>query len=75
MSLFPIRCFTCGKVLPNWDIYEQKLEFYGCPDQTLDKMKLTRFCCRRMYKSYVPEIEENSLLYSETTNIEGGSNN
>jgi len=69
---FPIRCFTCGKVLPNWEIYEKKLQS-NSSDNCLDKMKLNRYCCRRMYKSYVPDIEENMLLYSNITNIEGSS--
>ena len=62
MSLFPIRCFTCGKVLAN------KLgAFLKCASEggmsdaakvnSLDKLKLDRICCRRMFLSYDEKLE------------------
>lgn len=73
MSLFPVRCFTCGKVLYSWDIYEEKLEYFKCPDKTLDNMNLKKICCRRMYKGHNPQIEKDILLYENVSNIEGGT--
>ena len=65
---FPIRCFTCGKVTGNlWEEYEVQLSLTKRRDadenKILDKMKLRRFCCRRMFKSHVPEIENVLLMY------------
>ena len=46
--IIPIRCFSCGKIIGNkWEQYvEMSNEFEK--DEILDKMNLTRYCCRRM---------------------------
>ncbi|MCC7552347.1 DNA-directed RNA polymerase subunit N [Candidatus Micrarchaeota archaeon] len=51
---FPIRCFTCGA--PIGDIYEKyvnKLKENKTPKQALDELGVKRYCCRRMFISYV----------------------
>ncbi len=55
---FPIRCFTCGKVIGH--LYE---EFEKCcleeePKECLDKLGIKRYCCRRMFITYVNLVDE-----------------
>lgn len=66
MSLFPIRCFTCGKVIGHlYESYEEKIKNYPAED-ILNELKLDRLCCRRMFLGYAPEIEENMLKYDHS---------
>lgn len=56
--LIPIRCFTCNKVIGNkWDPYCKLIETIE-PAQALDKLGLTRYCCRRMLLSHVDVIDQ-----------------
>ena len=51
---FPIRCFTCGKVIGNkWEEYEKRVENDEEPQKVLNEMKIGRFCCRRMFITHV----------------------
>ena len=59
--MFPVRCFTCGKVIGNrWEEYKKKLEERGDEreDLVLDDMRILRICCRRMFMGYAEEVEE-----------------
>lgn len=49
ICMIPVRCFTCGKVLPNiLLIIEMKKKGISNFD-IFNKMKLDRYCCRRMF--------------------------
>lgn len=55
-SVFPVRCFTCGKLIGHlenkWnEIYEKqkKLDI-----NDYKKLNITRYCCIRMFMGYVP---------------------
>ena len=51
---FPIRCFTCGRpIAQNYYDYEKLLKEGKKPDQALDALGVKRYCCRRMFISYV----------------------
>lgn len=66
MSLFPIRCFTCGKVIGHlYESYKEKIKNYPAED-ILNELKLGRLCCRRMFLGYAPEIEENMMKYDHS---------
>lgn len=63
--LIPIRCFSCGIVIADrWTRYKEltnSKEKGGegkSVEEALDEIKLTRYCCRRMYVSHVELIEE-----------------
>jgi len=60
--MFPVRCFTCGKVVRG----EKYLEYRGqllSSREALDKVGAVRRCCRRMYISQPSdEIEELASL-------------
>lgn len=52
MSYFPIRCFTCGKVIANlYKVYEDNKDSIGL-GPTMDKMGLKRPCCRMTVMGY-----------------------
>ena len=56
--LIPVRCFTCNKVIGNkWDPYCTLCESMPEKD-ALDKLGLTRYCCRRMLLSHVNVIDQ-----------------
>ena len=62
MATFPVRCFTCGK-MQSWKPYEKKISAGIPADNALDSLKIRRWCCRRMYLSHVPELEEIQSMY------------
>ncbi len=53
---FPVRCFTCGKVIG--DLYEDYKR--DCkdkkPEEVLDSLGVERYCCRRMFVGHVDVI-------------------
>ena len=54
--IIPVRCFTCGKVIGNkWESYLELKDKYD-EKTTLDKLNLTRYCCRRMLLKHVDLI-------------------
>jgi DNA-directed RNA polymerases I, II, and III subunit RPABC5 len=57
--LIPVRCFTCNKVTGNkWEPYcKMKEEGYSDKD-ALDKLGLTRYCCRRVILGHVNIIDQ-----------------
>jgi DNA-directed RNA polymerase I, II, and III subunit RPABC5 len=63
--IIPVRCFSCGKVIGNkWKEYSLLKESGEDCQDILDKLKLTRYCCRRMLLTHIELI--NSLLkYNE----------
>lgn len=57
--LFPIRCFTCGKVIGDkWEQYRKMVEAGETPSNALDKLGIKRYCCRRMFISHVEIMDE-----------------
>ncbi len=66
MSLFPPRCFSCGKVIV-WEKYDDLVKAGKSSDDALDQLKMRRMCCRRMFLGYVPELEECIAMYPPLT--------
>ncbi|KAF1986988.1 DNA-directed RNA polymerase N/8 kDa subunit superfamily protein [Aulographum hederae CBS 113979] len=58
--IIPIRCFSCGKVVADlWDRYLKMAEETDIDEgQALDRIGLTRYCCRRMVMTHVDLIEK-----------------
>jgi DNA-directed RNA polymerase I, II, and III subunit RPABC5 len=59
---FPIRCFTCGKVIGKYEVSYKKMIKTKTNKEALDKLKIKRNCCRRMFISHVDLIDY-ELLY------------
>lgn len=55
MSGFPVRCFTCGKVIGNLEnkINEMKENNVKIEYKSLEKLGIRRYCCSRMIMGYV----------------------
>lgn len=46
-SLFPVRCYTCGKVIGHLQIpYENLISQGVSPEDAMDQLGIKRFCCR-----------------------------
>lgn len=60
---FPVRCFTCGKVIG--DLYAQYKALLADkkPEEALDFLNVERYCCRRMFVSHV-ELMDDISRYS-----------
>lgn len=66
--MFPVRCFTCNKVIGRYEeAYEARVPKVGCK-QALNELNITRFCCRRMFLTHVKQIDR--LLNFQQQNIE-----
>jgi len=56
--IVPVRCYTCGKVLGNkWQTYVV-LSQQESRKAALDKLGLTRFCCRAVMMTHRDMIDE-----------------
>ncbi|CAD8175180.1 unnamed protein product (macronuclear) [Paramecium tetraurelia] len=57
--IIPIRCFTCGKVVGHlWSDYVQLLQDGVTTGESLDRLGLERYCCRRMILTHVDLIDK-----------------
>ncbi len=57
--IIPIRCFSCNKVIGNkWTPYEKLLKEGFSEKDSLDKLGLKRYCCRRMILAHVNLIDK-----------------
>jgi DNA-directed RNA polymerase subunit N len=56
---FPVRCFSCGKVIGHlWEKYKKRVNEKESPEKVLNELGLERYCCRRMFISHVELIED-----------------
>ena len=51
---FPIRCFTCGKVIANK--YERYLQYEDKKKAFID-LRIERYCCKRMFLTHIDTFE------------------
>ena len=60
---FPIRCFSCGKVVGHlWEKYKELVASGVEPKEAFAKLGVERYCCRRMFVGHV-ELNEEVLPY------------
>jgi DNA-directed RNA polymerase I, II, and III subunit RPABC5 len=56
--IIPVRCYTCNKTIGNlWEEYQRLLKEYP-PEVALDKLNITRYCCRRIFLTHVNLIDD-----------------
>ena len=66
--MFPIRCFTCGKVIGGkWEQYKNKTE--NNEEDVFNQIGIKKKCCIRMFISHVDNM--NSLLLYKTPGMKG----
>jgi len=57
--IFPVRCFTCGKVIGHlWDEFANRVKRGEDPGKVLDDLGIKKECCRRMFISHIEMIDE-----------------
>ncbi|MGC8993388.1 MAG: DNA-directed RNA polymerase subunit N [Candidatus Aenigmatarchaeota archaeon] len=57
--MFPVRCFTCGKVIGHlWEEYKKRVENGEDPAKVLDSLGVKRFCCRRIFLTHVEVFDK-----------------
>ncbi len=57
--LFPVRCITCNKVIAQYESsYTRRVDRGEKPGAVLDSMNIKRYCCRRMFLTYVNVIDD-----------------
>ncbi len=67
---FPVRCFTCGKVIGSFEQkYKNMLESGLTQKETLDALGMTRYCSRRMFLGYVDVLDQVNLFSKPIDNI------
>ena len=61
--IIPIRCLTCNKIIANkWESYVFYIESGVSVKDTFDKIKITRYCCKRMFLTHVEMIDKLLLM-------------
>ncbi len=56
---FPVRCFSCGKVIgDNWDEFQERVEEGEDKGEVLDDLGVKKYCCRTIFLTHVESIEE-----------------
>jgi len=64
--MFPIRCFSCGRVIAHkWDEYKRRVAGGEHPGKVLDDLGFKRYCCRRMFISAVDVMSEVVDFYAK----------
>nr|QBK90685.1 MAG: RNA polymerases N/ 8 kDa subunit [Pithovirus LCPAC104] len=69
-DLFPIRCYSCGKILAKHQIEYQKRISYGeTPEKIMDDLGIKRYCCRgnvlspSRFSTYKEIFPENHIVF------------
>ena len=71
---FPVRCFSCGKVIGNKsELYKNAvIEGDQDADTFLDGLNIRRECCRLRFITFPWALRE-ELYLNDTTNKSGGA--
>jgi len=57
--IFPVRCFTCGKVIGHlWEVYKKRVENGEDPEKVLNELGVKRYCCRQIFLSHKDLLKE-----------------
>jgi len=67
--LIQVRCYTCGKTIGHlFEDYKERTGEGEDPKVVLDDLGLDRYCCRRMFITYVEVLRE-TMKYQNSTNL------
>lgn len=57
--MVPIRCFSCGTLIADrWDECRSLVDGGKTLEEALDIVKISRYCCRRMFISHVELVDD-----------------
>ncbi len=57
--IIPIRCLSCGKPVAHlWEEYKEKTAKGEHPKEVMDKLGLTRYCCRALFLGHADLIDD-----------------
>ncbi len=57
--IIPVRCWSCGKPIGHlWEEYKEKTGMGEDRKKVLDRLGLTRYCCRSMLLGHVDLADE-----------------
>ncbi len=57
--IFPVRCFTCGKVIGGlYEEFQQRKAEGEKPNEVMDDLGLERYCCRRIFVAHVDLVQD-----------------
>jgi len=60
---FPVRCFTCGKVIGQMHkAYKDRVDAGEEPKKVLESLGINRYCCSRMFLSYT-DVAKEAVLF------------
>lgn len=63
---FPVACFSCNTRIGKYEIRFTQMQDDGYDnEEILNKLNIHRYCCRRMFLSYV-ELNEKLNLVPDT---------
>jgi DNA-directed RNA polymerase subunit N len=69
--IVPVRCFSCGKVIGDkWEDFKKRVEEGEEPNEVLEDLYITRYCCRRMLLSHVEIIDEVLKFHEERDKVD-----
>lgn len=58
--------FSCGKVIGDkWEEFARRVKEGELPNEVLDSLGMTRYCCRRMMISHIEIIDELLKIYEK----------
>jgi len=67
---FPIRCFTCNKIISSFEEkYNQLIDSGSSKKDALDAIGMKRYCCRRMFLGHVNIIDQLLLIPKDIPDI------
>jgi len=57
--IIPVRCFSCGKpVAQDWEEYAERTGGGESPEEVLNSLGHTRYCCRRIFLTHTEIIDD-----------------
>ncbi len=70
MNKFPIRCFTCGKVIGHlYKEYSYRIAKGEDRGKVLDDLGITRYCCRRHFLGFENVADDTILVNEYVTDV------
>ena len=64
--IFPVRCFTCNKVIGNkWYTYKKLQEKNLEIDDIFKNLRINKYCCKRHFTCHI-EVIDDLLLYENS---------